>query len=187
MLDLTFSNIQDIATTVRTDLHWGSDHETLVTTIQGGDYKPQAQYRYRLTEADLPQFTGLVERGVAELPSPWHITSFSELNDITATLEKVFKIAIESAGRRDRGGGKPASWWTQECRDAYKAYRKVRKLDTGLTPERRTFLTIVRKAKREYWQHKINNAKDDASLYKIINWHKPSTDLKAPSSLMENG
>jgi hypothetical protein len=34
------------------------------------------------------------------------------------------------------------------------------------------FKTIVRQAKRQYWRHVINNAKDSKELFKVIAWHK---------------
>lgn len=173
-------------TTVRMDMHSGSDHETLVTVIQGRGRKPVTQYQYRLTEADLPKFVGLVEIGVTTLPDLKDLKTKDELEAFTKALADSFKIAIESSGRPDRGGGKPASWWTPACYTAHKAYLAARKLDPGLTLEKRNFLTLVRKAKREYWRNMINNASDDRALYKIINWVKSAPDLKAPP-LVDNG
>ena len=49
-----------------------------------------------------------------------------------------------------------------------------------MTPEKRHFLSTVRKAKREYWRKVIDEAKDDVALYKVIGWHKLASDLKAP-------
>ena len=31
---------------------------------------------------------------------------------------------------------------------------------------------MVRQAKRQYWRHVINNAKDSKDLFKVIAWHK---------------
>jgi hypothetical protein len=59
-------------------------------------------------------------------------------------------VAIKSAGRLDRGEGRPATWWTQEYKDAYKAYINTRQLYNILTLEKKHFLTIVRRAKKEY-------------------------------------
>ncbi|RAL63687.1 hypothetical protein DID88_003730 [Monilinia fructigena] len=57
---------------------------------------------------------------------------------------------------------------------------------TASTPETREFHKIVRKAKKAYWKDIINGVKDDKDLYKVINWHKLGTNLKAPP-LVVNG
>jgi hypothetical protein len=64
-------------------------------------------------------------------------------------LAGVFKTAIEGAGQKDKKS-RPAIWWTQEYKDTYKAYLVLRRLSDTLTPEKKGFLTIVRRAKREY-------------------------------------
>jgi hypothetical protein len=52
-------------------------------------------------------------------------------------------VAIKSAGQLDRGEGRPATWWTQEYKDAYKAYINTRKLYNTLTLEKKQLLTTV--------------------------------------------
>ena len=59
-------------------------------------------------------------------------------------------MAIKSTGKLDRGECRPATWWTQEYKDAHKAYINTRQLYDTLTPEKKHFLTIVRRAKKEY-------------------------------------
>jgi hypothetical protein len=67
----------------------------------------------------------------------------------TEALAGVFKTAIEGAGQKDKKS-RPALWWTQEYKDAYKAFLVSRRLLDTLTPEKKDFLTIVQRAKREY-------------------------------------
>ena len=180
VLDLTFSNIPWAQTIVRTDMHCGSDHETQVTVLPGRGDTPAPQYQYRVTEANLGKFIGLVEIGVLALRDPWSVTCEEEANAYAKALAGVFKAAIEGAGQIDKGDSRPALWWTQECKDAYKTYLASRQLSDTLTPEKKDFLTTVRKAKREYWRRIIDNAKDDTALYKVIGWHKQASSLKAP-------
>jgi hypothetical protein len=180
VLDLTFSNIPWAQTIVRTDMHCGSDHETQVTVLPGRGDTPAPQYQYRVTEANLGKFIGLVEIGVLALRDPWSVTCEEEANAYAKALAGVFKAAIEGAGQIDKGDSRPALWWTQECKDAYKTYLASRQLSDTLTPEKKDFLTTVRKAKREYWRRIIDNAKDDTALHKVIGWHKQASSLKAP-------
>jgi hypothetical protein len=58
-------------------------------------------------------------------------------------VEEVFKVAIKGAGQLDRGEGRLATWWTQEYKDAHKAYINTRQLYDSLTLEKKHFLTIV--------------------------------------------
>ncbi|RAL61224.1 hypothetical protein DID88_010303 [Monilinia fructigena] len=75
------------------------------------------------------------------------------------------------------------------------AARKVRRPGSprGLRPagrqapkRRRGHRALLRKAKKAYWKDIINGVKDDKDLYKVINWHKLGTNLKAPP-LVVNG
>jgi hypothetical protein len=70
VLDLTFSNVPWAQTTVRADMHCGSDHETLVTTLPGRGEAPLRQCHYRVNEGSLGTFTGLVEIGAMALGDP---------------------------------------------------------------------------------------------------------------------
>lgn len=180
VLDLTFSNVPWAQITVRADMHCGSDHETQVTVLPGRGEISTRQHYYRVTEANLGKFTSLVEIGTSMLRDPWSITCKEEANVYAEALAGVFKAAIEGAGQKDEGTSKPALWWTQECKDAYRAYLVSRQLSDTLTLEKKDFLTTVRKAKREYWRRIIDNAKDDTALYRVIGWHKQASSLKAP-------
>ena len=132
VLDLTFSNIPFSQSLVRPDMHSGSDHETQVTLIPGRGDTQLVQHQFRITEADLPKFVGLVETGVSQLSDPLKLRTSEEIDQYAAALAGVFNIAIETAGRPDRGGGKPAPWWTQECRDAHRDYHLTKSTRGGV-------------------------------------------------------
>lgn len=180
VLDLTLSNIPAADSVIRMDMHCGSDHETQVTTIPSRGTVPLEQHHYRVTESDLPKLAGLVEVGMAALGSPRDLCTEIELDNYAKALAEIFSTAIETVGKVDRGGGNPATWWTQECRDAHRAYLATKPADGETTLEKRNFLTVVRRAKREYWRKIIDGAIDDAALYKVIGWHKGTSDLRSP-------
>jgi hypothetical protein len=98
----------------------------------------------------MPKFVGLVKVGASALANPWNITSREQINAFATALAGVFQVAIKAAGRPDRGGGMPAPWWTQECKDTHRAYLQTRLGLNELTPKKRRFLTVVRKSKQEY-------------------------------------
>lgn len=84
---------------------------------------------------------------------------------------------MRTAGKPDRESGHSAPWWTEECRLAHK--RHVReKAGAGQPPSEATkiFHTEVRKAKKAYWQKRIDECTQDTDLYKLVGWHKLSYD-----------
>jgi hypothetical protein len=74
VLDLTFSNVPFTQTTIRTNMHSGSDHETQVTIIPGQGSVPLEQFHFRVPESELNKFSRLVKNSVANLTDPWHLT-----------------------------------------------------------------------------------------------------------------
>ena len=182
VLDLTFSNIPFAQSMVRPDMHSGSDHETQVTNIPGCGKIPLEQFHYRIPEADLPKFVGLVKNGIAGLSDPWLIADAEQADSYATALAEVFSSAIRTSGKPDRGKGSPAPWWTPECQNAYERHLVFRNsnMDNGPTLETKEFHNTVRRAKRNYWKHIINGVSDDKSLYKVIGWHKLSSNLKSP-------
>ncbi|RAQ98553.1 putative RNA-directed DNA polymerase from transposon X-element [Stemphylium lycopersici] len=52
--------------------------------------------------------------------------------------------------------------------------------------ERQAFKTTVRQAKRQYWRHVIDNAKDDKDLFKIIAWHKLTLENQDTPLIVNN-
>ncbi|RAL66803.1 hypothetical protein DID88_007586 [Monilinia fructigena] len=46
-------------------------------------------------------------------------------------------------------------------------------------------LSATRKAKREYWRRLIDNASDDADLYKVVGWHRAAPSLKSPPLVVD--
>ena len=188
VLDLQFSNVPFAHSAIRTDLHSGSDHETLVTNIPGRGNVPLDQFHYRIPEKELPKLSGLIQNGLATLTNPWSLSTPGEIDTYALSLSEVFNAAIIIAGRADRGTGNPAPWWTPECQEAYDEHLSSRNhaYDGEISPETKELKTTVRRAKRYYWRQIINDAKDDKALYRIMGWHKLSANLKAPP-LVVNG
>jgi len=175
VLDLTFSNIPFAQSAVDASMHSGSDHETIVTSvpIPTAGTPDLEQYHYRVPEASLPKFSGLVEIGVQNIPDPLVTHDTAQLDECVALLTDTIQHSVQSAGKLKRKEGRAAPWWTRECKTAYQTYKRARQLcSSSLLEERQAFKTTVRQAKRQYWRHVIDNAKNDKDLFKIIAWHK---------------
>lgn len=180
VLDLIFSNIVFAKTIVRPELHTGSDHATLVTTIPGHGDAPAHAPTYRVTEKNLARFIGLVEIGFQGLTDPSQVHSTPELDSLASAMEEIFRIAIEKGGTLDKGTGRSAAWWTDDCRQAHLAYTFTRRNAEDSTAEKKALLNTICQAKRDYWRRVIDQASDDKSLYKVVSWHKQAPKLKAP-------
>jgi hypothetical protein len=190
VIDLTFSNVPFAQSAVDASMHSGSDHETIVTSIPASVIgTPHLdQYHYRVPETSLPKFTGLVEIGAQMILDPLAAQDTAQLDQCVALLTETVKHAIQKAGKPDRKSGRAAPWWTEECKAAYQAHKHAKQLyPTGpLLEETREFKTIVRQAKRQYWRHIIDNARDDKDLFKIVAWHK-LTPENQDTPLIVNG
>ena len=180
VLDLTFSNIPFAQSTIRPNMHSGSDHVTQVTIIPGRGEVPLEQVHYRIPDTELDKFAGLVKNGIARLPDPWSIRDKEQVDGYAEALAGVLASSIQTAGKPDRGKGFPAPWWTPECEGAYRDHLAARQHTNEPSLETQEFHSTVRKAKREYWKHIIDGISDDKSLYKVIGWHKLAPNLKSP-------
>jgi hypothetical protein len=189
VLDLTFSNIPFAEFAVDASMHSGSDHETIVTSapISTPGTPHLEQYHYRVPEASLPRFAGLVEIGAQGIPDPLSAQDATQLDKCVTLLTETVQHSVQAAGKLDRKEGRAAPWWTKECKTAYQAYKHARQLCSGsLQEERQAFKTAVRQAKRQYWRHVINNAKDDKDLFKIIAWHKLTPENQETPLIINN-
>jgi hypothetical protein len=109
------------------------------------------QYHYRVPEASLPKFTGLVEIGVQSIPDPLATQDAAQPDEYVTLLTKTVQHSVRTAGKLDRKEGHDAPWWTKECKTAYQAYKNARQLCSGRPLEgRQAFKTTVRQAKRQY-------------------------------------
>jgi hypothetical protein len=154
VIDITFSNVPFSQSAVDASMQSGSDHKTIVTSVPTSPLgTPHLdQYHYRVPEASLPRFTGLVEIGVRSIPDPQAAQDVAQLDNCVALLTEILQHSIQTAGKFNRKEGRAAPWWTQECKTAYQAYKRAQQRCAGrpLLEETRAFKTTVRQAKRHY-------------------------------------
>lgn len=174
VIDLSFSNIPFATTVVTEDAHCGSDHYTLLTTIPGRGTEPLEQYHFKVKDKNLHKFAGLVELGMHGIPDVTKATTEQEVLRCIQHIVDAWTNAQKEAGTPQRGSGHSAPWWTDECKSAYHLHLNSRRghTDGRITDETRAFLATVRKAKKSYWQNRIDGAKDGKDLWSIIAWHK---------------
>ncbi|RAL64798.1 hypothetical protein DID88_001395 [Monilinia fructigena] len=164
-IDLTFSNIPFAETKVRHDLDSGSDHFTLVTLIPGRGQQTNANTGYRVAEDSLERFAHIINSGVPLLPRPASAQGPGDLDDVARLLTILFQ-------KRYQSGGEESAKCSQRS-------------EPDQERKRRIMLSTIRNAKRDYWRRIIDNAAEDADLYKVVGWHKLSPSLKAPPLVVD--
>jgi hypothetical protein len=114
VIDLTFSNVPFAQSAVDASMYSGLDYETIVTSVPTSTLgTPHLdQYHYRVLEASLPKFTGLVEIGVQSIPDPRAAQDAVQLDNCVIILTETVQHSIQTAGKLDRKEGRSAPWWT---------------------------------------------------------------------------
>ncbi|RAL58237.1 hypothetical protein DID88_002284 [Monilinia fructigena] len=110
-----------------------------------------------------------------------------DLNDIARLLTILFQKRYQSGGEeKAQNAARSAPWWTPACAELHASYAKARqRSEPDQERKRRTMLSTIRNAKRDYWRRIIDNAAEDADLYKVVGWHKLSPSLKAPPLVVD--
>jgi hypothetical protein len=187
VIDLTFSNIPFADTTVRPDMHSGSDHATQVTTLPARGLAAEGLNKHKVLERHLERFTRLVGLNVIGIGDPAKARNQSQLQTIVQDLTQAIEGAIQTAGVREREQTQSAPWWTTECQTAYRQHlRDHAGIGTPPTDATREFLRTVRRAKKAYWRDRIDGIKTDSDLYSLVRWHKLSPNQQ-DSPLVVNG
>jgi len=177
VIDVSFSNVPFAQTTVQDSLYTGSDHYSLVTVLPSRGRKALEQIHYRVPERNLDRFAGLVELNMIGLRPVGITPTEQQIDDSVADLTQAINAAIQNAGKPNRETSHSAPWWTDECRALHRDH-VLHKADIGEppSPATRAFLAGVRKAKKEYWRHRIDLCSNDQDLYRLVGWHKLSYD-----------
>ncbi|KAK7178322.1 RNA-directed DNA polymerase from transposon x-element [Paraphaeosphaeria sporulosa] len=112
VIDLTFSNVPFAQSAVDASMHSGSDHETIVTSIPTSTLGTPhlAQYHYRVPEASLPKFVGLMGIGVQSIPDPLAAQDAAQLGNCVTLLTEIMQHSVRTAGKLDRKEGRAAPW-----------------------------------------------------------------------------
>ena len=187
VIDLTFSNVPFADTTVRPDMHSGSDHATQVTTLPARGLAAEGLNKHKVLERHLERFTRLVGLNIIGIGDPAKARNQSQLQTTIQDLTQAIEEAIQTAGVKQGEQTQSAPWWTTECQAAYRQHlRDHAGIGTPPTDATREFLKTVRRAKKAYWRDRIDGVKTDADLYSLVRWHKLSPNQQ-DSPLVVNG
>ncbi|EDN10981.1 conserved hypothetical protein [Histoplasma mississippiense (nom. inval.)] len=175
VIDLTFSNVAFASTTVRQDLHCGSDHQSMITMLPTTPQTQLSDARIKITDSQLEPFADLVRGLMVDMPCPEGVGNVAQLDDLAQHFTQSLLAAAQAVSKPAQQGRTTAPWWTADCRRAH------RELTTHQTEAaKHQFKDAVRKAKRAYWRQVINEARDGRDLYRVVAWHKLEPNLRAP-------
>ncbi|EDN08633.1 conserved hypothetical protein [Histoplasma mississippiense (nom. inval.)] len=175
VIDLTFSNVAFASTTVRQDLHCGSDHQSMITMLPTTPQTQLSDARIKITDSQLEPFADLVRGLMVDMPCPERVGNVAQLDDLAQHFTQSLLAAAQAVSKPAQQGRTTAPWWTADCRRAH------RELTTHQTEAaKHQFKDAVRKAKRAYWRQVINEARDGRDLYRVVAWHKLEPNLRAP-------
>lgn len=164
-----------LAATTHLEPEWevGSDHRTIRTTIAGAPKNRERGWKGVVVPLNrLDEWKGAV---AASATPPRPTNTPEELDHAAEELTHWLTTAAKAVGRpKGSGRRRRAGWWTESCRQA-----KVTHTEAPDSATRKVFHNVVRKAKREYWAARVDEASQDAEAYKLATWAKP----RAPETL----
>lgn len=174
VLDLVFTNILGTQSSIEKHLHTTSDHETLVTTIPiGGRIHGPQRKQYKLNAESTPRFA----LGVKESIDPRKLPLDPDLLAQKIVQSIVVNMELFLPRKKNRAQG--TKWWNNECKQKAAAYRRARR-EGDSTVEKQNLRRATRKAKKEYWQHQIQNANGPEDIFKITRWQRSRQRFASP-------
>ncbi|EDN05971.1 conserved hypothetical protein [Histoplasma mississippiense (nom. inval.)] len=182
VIDLTFSNVAFASTTVRQDLHCGSDHQSMITMLPTTPQTQLSDARIKITDSQLEPFADLVRGLMVDMPCPEGVGNVAQLDDLAQHFTQSLLAAAQAVSKPAQQGRTTAPWWTADCRRAH------RELTTHQTEAgKHQFKDAVRKTKRAYWRQVINEpemvieetaAKAEALQQAILKRYNSADDLE---------
>lgn len=182
-LDLVFCSHAGAKCEIPLDLHITSDHETSVTTIpMSGEANKDNAGRLRYNSLYKELFLRILGHR-HELPN---IQTNENANAEAGKIVEIIHTALLAACPRAKGNQRGTVWWNEECRDAARRYRLARL--TGLSKdEKRDLRNAVRRAKKVYWNSRVEKLQNVPDVYKVVKWHNTAPKYNTPPLKEPNG
>lgn len=181
VIDMVFSNIPLVESSVIQDLEVGSDHRALLTIIPGRGTEPLEKHRYRIAQRNLPCFAGLVRNGVATLPNVNVVRTEEQLEHCAVQFQEVFCAAIEGVSNPITTRERAEPWWSPVAKEALREYKQCPKDDKDRKDALwKRFRKVVRECKKEQKKKTLESANSVPKLCKILRGYKSSTRFKSP-------
>ncbi|EDN10534.1 predicted protein [Histoplasma mississippiense (nom. inval.)] len=96
VIDLTFSNVAFASTTVRQDLHCGSDHQFMITMLPTTPQTQLSDARIKITDSQLEPFADLVRGLMVDMPCSEGVGNVAQLDDLTQHFTQSLLAAAQA-------------------------------------------------------------------------------------------
>lgn len=156
---------------IATDLHSGSDHESLSTTLPLELSPATKRGRFRYVSCDESRFPSLLQ--------PHGMPLYDDPEHEAADIMQVLKLALAASCPRATGSAHGKDFWDDSCARAHRQWLTARRTGPA-EDERRRFKMIVQRAKRDFWRRQVDNMQDMFGMYRVVKWHKSQPRYHTP-------
>jgi len=176
VLDLAFlTGPLTASTTLAYHLDCTSDHTPLLTSINWNARLYSPSKRLRVDTLNQEVFTALLSANCNALcPLPASPTD-ADLDQAASDLTQAISKAYNGSAKRTLGRNTGYPWWNKDCLEAVKANRIERTPTTT-----RNLRYTVRKAKKQFWEAKLDTVQDIKDVYRMTKWHKSTGAYRSP-------
>ena len=184
VLDLVFASSQlvldGVNASIAHHLDVTSDHLPLLSTIPLDDRFREHTTRLRPDTLDLNIFNTTLREALHDLPVAPLQADQTTLDRTAQILSDAIRKAYQSAAKRSTGRGTGQPWWNDECARAAAAHRRARREQGAAHDESCLLRRTVRRAKRLFYQAKLDDAATAREVFQIAGWHKSAGSFRSP-------
>lgn len=124
-------------TTVATHLDVTSDHKPPLTLIPWDPRHKEPTRNFQLKTFEPDVFAPLLAQNLRTLQPLPNVPDAESLNSYAEDLTKAIHQALEGSAKRALAGNSGNSWWTTECLEAQKVYKRSEKTAQDIRQFRR--------------------------------------------------
>ncbi|KAI1006659.1 hypothetical protein K3495_g1555, partial [Podosphaera aphanis] len=187
VLDLTFVSSSLTAlgteTAISQELDATSDHFPIVTVIPWDSRYQEPVARLKPETLDEKLFLALLSSGIRGITDPAQTRTAEALDNYAQRICDTIKQAYSGSARRAMGKGTGQPWWNAECKAAAQTYRQTRRSSDNqdeIIAAKKALRTVTRRAKRKFFQDKLDKASSAKDVYGMVNWHRSAGSFRTP-------
>ena len=131
----------------------------------------------------MKDFLNLLEQKLDAIPV---IPILSSADVLDKTAQKITTALQESYGKTakhslEHGIGQP--WWNEDYKHAVQDFRRINRYSINteaVEAAKKSLRSTLRKAKREFFRRKLDDASTGKDIFDMTNWHKSTDTYQSP-------